>query len=142
MTQPVRRIGFLLWPGTRPLTLALAEEALHVAQRVHPEVHYQVLFLQAEPGVDAPLDGAWRLPGSPWAGQLDGLHKLLLVADEPPASFAPALVAALKQAVRGGVYWARWRPGCIRWPSWVCWMAIGRRCIGAGRMILPSASPR
>ncbi|MBP8170881.1 MAG: AraC family transcriptional regulator, partial [Pseudomonas sp.] len=50
MTQPVRRIGFLLWPGTRPLTLALAEEALQVAQRVHPEVHYQVLFLQAEPG--------------------------------------------------------------------------------------------
>ena len=52
MTHPVRRIGFLLWPGTRPLTLALAEEALRVSQRVHPDVHYELLFLQAEPGAD------------------------------------------------------------------------------------------
>ena len=39
------RIGFLLWPNTKPLTLALAEEALRVAQRVHPEVVYELLFL-------------------------------------------------------------------------------------------------
>ena len=56
MTHPVRRIGFLLWPGTRPLTLALAEEALRVSQRVHPDVHYELLFLQAEPGAEVPLD--------------------------------------------------------------------------------------
>jgi transcriptional regulator GlxA family with amidase domain len=30
------RIGFLIWPSTKALTLALAEEALRVAQRVHP----------------------------------------------------------------------------------------------------------
>ena len=57
MTAP--RIGFLLWPSTKPLTLALAEEALSVAQRVHPEVVYEVAFLQAE----EPAEGTWRLPG-------------------------------------------------------------------------------
>ncbi|EPM82414.1 argR family transcriptional regulator, partial [Pseudomonas syringae pv. actinidiae ICMP 18886] len=31
------------------MTLALAEEALRVAQRVHPEVVYELSFLQAEP---------------------------------------------------------------------------------------------
>ncbi|MBS7660846.1 transcriptional regulator ArgR [Pseudomonas lalucatii] len=92
------RIGFLLWPNTKPLTLALAEEALRVAQRVHPEVAYELTFLQAE----EPEEGAWRLPGTPWPGKLDGLHKLFLLADEPPAATAPALSAALKQLVRAG----------------------------------------
>ena len=41
------RIGFLIWPSTKALTLALAEEALRVAQRVHPEVVYELSFLQA-----------------------------------------------------------------------------------------------
>ncbi|NQD79832.1 GlxA family transcriptional regulator [Pseudomonas sp. CrR14] len=92
------RIGFLLWPSTKPLTLALAEEALSTAQRVHPEVVYEVSFLQAE----EPVEGAWRLPGSPWAGGLEGYRKLFLLADEPPAAVAPALAAALKQVARNG----------------------------------------
>ncbi|AYF87894.1 transcriptional regulator ArgR [Pseudomonas sp. JS3066] len=92
------RIAFLLWPGTKALTLALAEEALRVAQRLHPEVVYDMSFLQAEP---AP-EGNWRLPGDAWVGKLDGLHRLFLVADEPPAQTSPALSAALKQAVRAG----------------------------------------
>ena len=52
------RIGFLYWPGTKALTLSLAEEALRVAQRVHPEVVYELVFLQAEPLAA----GDWRLP--------------------------------------------------------------------------------
>ncbi|NQD96742.1 AraC family transcriptional regulator, partial [Pseudomonas sp. CrR25] len=92
------RIGFLLWPNTKPLTLALAEEALCVAQRVHPEVVYELSFLQ----VEAPTEEAWRLPGEPWAGKLEGCQKLFLLADEPPTAMAPALSAALKQLVRGG----------------------------------------
>ncbi|MCF5600979.1 AraC family transcriptional regulator, partial [Pseudomonas syringae] len=83
------RIGFLVWPGTNALTLALAEEALRVAQRVHPEVVYELSFLQAEAG--EPAADAWQLPGKPWAGQLEGFQKLFLLADEPPASVAPAL---------------------------------------------------
>ncbi|MBA1242072.1 transcriptional regulator ArgR [Pseudomonas japonica] len=93
-----QRIGFLIWPGTKALTLALAEEALTVARKVHPEVLYEPLFLQAE----APTAGGWQLPGEPWAGRLEGCQKLFLVADEPPASMAPALSSALKQLVRGG----------------------------------------
>ncbi len=66
------RIGFLIWPSTKALTLALAEEALRVAQRVHPEVVYELSFLQAEaPGEEA-ASTAWQLPGEPWAGKLEG----------------------------------------------------------------------
>lgn len=64
-----QRIGFLIWPSTRPLTLALAEEVLQVAQRVHPEVVYDLVFLQAEPA----QEGSWRLPGEPWNGRLEGV---------------------------------------------------------------------
>lgn len=92
------RIGFLYWPGTKALTLSLAEEALRVAQRVHPEVVYELVFLQAEPLAA----GDWRLPGEPWAGHLEGLDKLFLLADTPPAQVSAGLAAALKQQVRSG----------------------------------------
>ena len=92
------RIGFLYWPGTKALTLSLAEEALRVAQRVHPEVVYELVFLQAEPLVA----GDWRLPGEPWTGHLEGLDKLFLLADAPPAQVSAGLAAALKQQVRSG----------------------------------------
>lgn len=92
------RIGFLIWPSTKAMTLALAEEALRVAQRVHPEVLYELLFLQAEP----PVEGAWKLPGEPWAGRLEGCQKLFLLADEPPAQMTSVLSSALKQLVRAG----------------------------------------
>jgi transcriptional regulator GlxA family with amidase domain len=92
------RIGFLYWPGTKALTLSLAEEALRVAQRVHPEVVYELVFLQAEPLAA----GDWRLPGEPWAGHLDGCDKLFLIADTPPAQVSAGLAAALKQQVRSG----------------------------------------
>lgn len=95
------RIGFLIWPSTKALTLALAEEALRVAQRVHPEVAYELVFLQAEAPTDV-VAGGWQLPGEPWAGKLEGCQKLFLVADEPPAAIAPALSSVLKQLVRAG----------------------------------------
>lgn len=59
------RIGFLIWPSTKALTLALAEEALRVAQRVHPEVVYELSFLQAEAVTAAAAEGAWQLPVKP-----------------------------------------------------------------------------
>uniref|UniRef100_UPI000463F0E2 AraC family transcriptional regulator n=1 Tax=Pseudomonas syringae TaxID=317 RepID=UPI000463F0E2 len=96
------RIGFLVWPGTKAMTLALAEEALRVAQRVHPEVVYELSFLQAELAEPAAVAGGWQLPGEPWTGRLEGLQKLFLLADEPPAVVAPALGSALKQLVRAG----------------------------------------
>jgi transcriptional regulator GlxA family with amidase domain len=109
MTTTVRRIGFLIWPGTQAITLALAEEALRVAQRVHPEVHYELHFLQVEAQTqvadietNALGESGWRLPGELWAGKLEGLHKLFLLADEPPSSLAPALSSAIKHAARGG----------------------------------------
>ncbi|WP_375739758.1 transcriptional regulator ArgR [Pseudomonas boanensis] len=92
------RIAFLLWPGTKALTLALAEDALRVAQRLHPEVVYEISFLHAEPLAE----GAWRLPGEAWAGKLEGFQRLFLLADEPPLQMSPALSSAIKQLVRTG----------------------------------------
>ena len=98
MTATAHCIGFLIWPETRPMTLALAEEALCVAQRVHPEVAYEVRFLQA----DRMPDEGWRMPGEQWVGRLEGCQRVFLLADEPPASISPPLATALKQMARTG----------------------------------------
>ena len=42
------------------------------------------------------------MPGEPWAGHLEGLDKLFLLADAPPAQVSAGLAAALKQQVRSG----------------------------------------
>ncbi len=94
------RIGFLVWPGTRASTLALAEEALRVAQHIHPDVAYDLQFFQVE---EVTANAAWRLPGgSLTENSLEGLSRLFLVADEPPSAVSPALTAMLKQSARSG----------------------------------------
>ncbi|WP_263138975.1 transcriptional regulator ArgR [Pseudomonas sp. RIT-PI-AD] len=98
MTAPAQRIGFLLWPATRAVTLALAEEALRVARRLHADACYELTFLHAEPLAD----GAWGLPGEAWNGRLEGLQRIFLVADEPVTAVAQPLAGVLKQLVRGG----------------------------------------
>jgi len=95
-----QRIGFLLWPHTRALTLGLAEEALRVARRLHPEALYEPVFMSAETVAEA--DG-WRLPGQPWAGALEQCQRIFLVADEVPQAVSAPLAAALKQLSRSGV---------------------------------------
>lgn len=95
-----QRIGFLLWPQTRALTLALAEEALRVARRLHPEALYDPVFMS----VEQPAEGeGWRLPGQPWQGMLEQCQRVFLVADEAPQHISAPLAAALKQLARGGV---------------------------------------
>ena len=94
-----QRIGFLLWPQTRALTLALAEEALRVARRLHPEALYDPVFMNAE----QPAEGdGWRLPGQAWQGVLEQCQRVFLVADEAPQQVSASLAAALKQLARGG----------------------------------------
>ena len=93
-----QRIGLLYWPDTQPLTLALAEEALQVAQRAHPEVSYELVYLQAEPMPES----TWGLPGQPWSVGLEGLDKLFLLADSPPPPVSAALAGALKPLARSG----------------------------------------
>ena len=95
-----QRIGFLLWPHTRALTLALAEEALRVARRLHPEALYEPVFMSAEPVAEA--DG-WRLPGQSWNGVLEQCQRIFLVADEIPQTVSAPLGAVLKQLSRSGV---------------------------------------
>ncbi|CDF82952.1 transcriptional regulator ArgR [Pseudomonas sp. QL9] len=95
-----QRIGFLLWPQTRALTLALAEEALRVARRLHPEALYDPVFMSVEPSVEGE---GWRLPGQSWQGMLEQCQRVFLVADEAPQHISAPLAAALKQLARGGV---------------------------------------
>ena len=99
MTAQPQRIGFLLWPATRALTLSLAEEALRAARRLHPEALYEPLFLLAEAPAE---EEGWRLPGTAWNGRLEQCSRLFLVADEAPAAVSPALGLALKQLARSG----------------------------------------
>ncbi len=56
MTVPT--IGFLVWPGTRAITLALADEALRVARRIHPEAAYDLQFFKVEDEEAAAPPGA------------------------------------------------------------------------------------
>ncbi|MFC0709163.1 GlxA family transcriptional regulator [Azorhizophilus paspali] len=94
----VHRIGFLLWPGTRPLTPALAEEALQLATHLQPQARYEWSFLHAE----APPEGEWCPPGGSWEGRLGDFDKLLLLADTPSVGVSPPLAAALRQLGREG----------------------------------------
>ncbi|SDU00265.1 Transcriptional regulator GlxA family, contains an amidase domain and an AraC-type DNA-binding HTH domain [Pseudomonas pohangensis] len=98
MTASAQRIGLLYWSCTRPLTLALAEEALQQACRLHPEAGYQLVFLKAD---HSAADG-WTLPGASWEGRLEGCQRLFLVADEAQQHASPALGQALKQLLRAG----------------------------------------
>ena len=91
-------LAFLYWPDVRPLTLALIDEALQLAARLHPEALYEVAFLQAEPRAA----GSWPLPGEPWQERLAGCERLFLLAEEPPAEPAAALQAALRQVAGSG----------------------------------------
>lgn len=90
-----RRIGFILWPDTRPLTLALAEEALYLAGQLQPEASYDLRVLRIE-------EDAERLPEASWAGRLAGCEKLFLLADEPAVGAPPALATELRCAAREG----------------------------------------
>lgn len=91
-------LAFLYWPDVRPLTLALIDEALQLAARLHPEALYEVAFLQAEPREA----GGWSLPGAPWQGRLAGCERLFLLAEEPPAEPPAALQAALGELAGSG----------------------------------------
>ncbi|WP_447747140.1 transcriptional regulator ArgR [Pseudomonas nicosulfuronedens] len=95
-----QRIGFLLWPHTRALTLAMAEEALRAARRLHPEALYEPVFMSAETVAEAE---GWRLPGQAWNGVLEQCQRIFLVADEVPQTVPAPLAAVLKQLSRSGV---------------------------------------
>jgi len=98
MTTSSKRIGLLYWSCTRPLTLALADEALQQACRLHPDAGYELVFLKADNATDV----SWQLPGGSWEGRLEGCQRLFLIADAPQQHAAPALAQALKQLLRSG----------------------------------------
>ncbi|TWI53370.1 transcriptional regulator GlxA family with amidase domain [Pseudomonas duriflava] len=91
------RIGFLIWPGTRPLTLALAEEALRVAQREQGGSGYELSLIRVD-------QVELRLSDVSWAVHLQSYQRLFLLADELPSSLSSSLNSALKQCARAGIW--------------------------------------
>ncbi|MFH7407696.1 AraC family transcriptional regulator, partial [Pseudomonas syringae pv. tagetis] len=72
------RIAFIVWPGTKALPQALAEEAMPVAQRVHPDVANELTFQQAEVPEPPAIAAASQFPGEPWSGRLHDFQKLFM----------------------------------------------------------------
>lgn len=93
------RIGFLLWPCARPITLALIQEVLETARRLEPAAVYEPVFLQAEESTVRP--GGWQLPGRAWGSEL-AFQRLFLLADDPNATPSQPLANALRTYARSG----------------------------------------
>ncbi|EVT87174.1 AraC family transcriptional regulator [Pseudomonas aeruginosa VRFPA09] len=105
MTAQPQRIGFLLWPATRALTLSLAEEALRAARRLHPEALYEPLFLLAEAPAE---EEGWRLPGTAWKGlALKQLARSGAAIGALSAGIYPLAQLGLLDGYRAAVHW-RW----------------------------------
>ncbi|MCJ8170062.1 GlxA family transcriptional regulator [Atopomonas sediminilitoris] len=99
--MPAKRIGFLVWPSTRPLTLALLDEALRVAGRLSKESMLHCSWWAVEGG-DTPLS----FPGIEFAAipaNIDDFDRIIVLADEPMAQVASAAANALRQAARASI---------------------------------------
>ncbi|AYN95179.1 MULTISPECIES: GlxA family transcriptional regulator [Pseudomonas] len=90
------RIGFLIWPETRPLTVALAEEAFRVARRQQASAEYVLELIRID-------QAEQRLTHISWPAQLEHFQRVFLLADEIPQSLSVPLSTALKQCARSGV---------------------------------------
>lgn len=99
--MPIKRIGFLVWPSTRPLTLALLDEALRVAARVSKESALHCSWWVAEGDASS-----MSFPGiefSPLPSSLEGYDRLVVLADEPMTQLPTATANAVRQAARASV---------------------------------------
>jgi len=104
MATDVRRVGFLLLPGTHPgavmpaLSVLLSANRMAEQRRYAPETYtLDEQALQASDGLS--------LVAAPWQQCAAGLAQLWLVADQLPAADAlpQELVAYLQQALAAGV---------------------------------------
>ncbi len=104
MAFELRRVAFVLWPGTHPAALMPALSVLRSANRMAPAPCYAVecYTLNDEPIL---TDDGWQLPARPWGGGGEGLHRLWLVADSAvvPDVLAPPLASQLRSLAREGV---------------------------------------
>lgn len=80
------RIALLLWPDVRPMTVALIEEVLRLAQRLQPAARYELRHYLSDQPPASFSDCQW----------------LFALAEEPPAAPSPALLQALRNAAEHG----------------------------------------
>lgn len=104
MAIELRRVAFLLWPGTHPVTLMPALAVLRSANRVAPEPCYAVECYTLD---DQPIltDEGWQFPARPWPGEASDIARLWVVADNAdlPESLTPQLASQWRAMAREGV---------------------------------------
>jgi AraC family transcriptional regulator, L-arginine-responsive activator len=104
MASELRRVAFLLWPGTHPATLMPALAVLRSANRMAGEPCYDVACHTLD---DQPImtDEGWQFPASPWPAEGAEVSRLWVVADNanPPESLPPNLASQWRAMVRDGV---------------------------------------
>lgn len=80
MASELRRIAFVLWPNTHPVTIMSGMAVLRSANRM---AGYECYSAQCYTLDDQPIvtDDGWQLPASPWRGPAERLSRLWLAAD-------------------------------------------------------------
>lgn len=80
MAAELRRIAFVLWPGTHPVTIMPGMAVLRSANRM---AGYECYTAHCYTLDDQPIltDEGWQLPASPWRGPVEPITRLWLAAD-------------------------------------------------------------
>lgn len=134
MADELRRVAFLLWPGTHPATVMPALAVLRAANTLAEAELYQVdCFTLDEQPLIAPE--GWQLPARPWSGELSGHTRLWLVADGMalPTSVSAGVTQQWRNLVRDGLPVGAIEGGV--YPLAMSGLLDGHRCAVHWRMI-------
>lgn len=103
MAVELRRVAFVLWPGTHPSAVMPALAVLRSANRMAEAELYSVECFTLD---DQPLisDEGWQLPARPWSCEHPTHDRLWLVADGValPSSLPVGLANQCRNLIRAG----------------------------------------
>jgi|TARA_R110000850_G_scaffold174335_1_gene299840 AraC family transcriptional regulator, L-arginine-responsive activator len=134
MADELRRVAFVLWPGTHPASVMPALAVLRSANRMAESELYRAECYTLD---DQPLVSpeGWHLPARPWPGEGVDNAVIWLVADgiAQPASIPPGLAAQCRNLVREGLPVGAIEGGV--YPLAMSGLLDGHRCAVHWRMI-------
>lgn len=134
MADELRRVAFVLWPGTHPTVIMPALAVLRSANRMAEAELYRVECFTLD---DQPLlsPEGWELPARQWPGDAPGYDRVWLVADSMalPTSIPSALSQHCRQLIREGRSIGALEGGV--YPLAMAGLLDGHRCAVHWRMI-------